>query len=206
MVEKQIIDKLLDTLPEFYNKDDGTNVYGFMLSLAQELDDFDDAIAKLQEDIFVSTAKNEYLDDLADMFRLTRKSSETDAELRTRILSYWQTFAGGGTEESIKTIVSNVTGQNTEDVDLTDIADLKFRLSFSLTTIDSIASLSTLRDEIYRGKAAGVYPLYSITVILDAENGLGESFGFSDSTVITQIFVDPFIIEDSLIESKYTLG
>jgi hypothetical protein len=79
-----------------------TNIVNFIKSFINILTDIELDIDKLQKAVFISTAKNQQLDDIGALFKLSRLVDETDSNYRQRIKSYYQILLSYGTVNGIK--------------------------------------------------------------------------------------------------------
>ena len=180
----EIIYKLLNELPEFYEKDETTTTYQYMYSLALEFEDVEDTIDDLNSAIFVDTSTGQYLNDLARLFRLSRKSDETDAELRSRIKGYWPGFSGGGTIDAFKQTVNRITGVSIANVDVNEIDFMKLVIDIVLDGTEQYTLIETIDEILQDIKAAGTWldSRYVLTgAPLSDELTIGEAISFIES-------------------------
>ena len=104
------INNILNRLPEFYNKEIGSNIYAIMSSLAIEVDRIYDGITRLDNMIGIDTTTGLDLD--ARWGRLTgviRRSGETDEQYRIR-LKLRMSMETGGTVKAIQYAVAPIIG------------------------------------------------------------------------------------------------
>lgn len=155
-MSKNKTDKIKEHLPSFYKQDDSSNFHNFLKSFGEELDSFEDEKNKLRDAIFIDTTIGDELESLAKLFRLSRRSGETDAQLRTRIKGFWPGFSGGGTKEALKQTINRITGIPESDIIVTDVTDTKFRINITLNTFTDLELQETIEETINNAKAAGV--------------------------------------------------
>lgn len=195
MVDKII--NLLDELPKYWNKSENSNIYKFLHSFATALQDYDDEKVAAELEIFLETSSGTYLDGIAELFRLRRKSNESDASLRTRIKSWFLGTGGGGTVNSILNTIILSTGISKSDISINeDIMKVSANASIGFDG-DTATVLANLAQDV---KAAGVFAIFNITSEFD------DSVTVVDTPSITASNV--FIIEqaDSLIESEKVIS
>ena len=166
------IDLLLNSLPSWWAKESNSNTYQFLLSFAEEFDDFDTEMSNMHDEIFIDTSSGTYLNELGRMFRLARRTGETDTEFRARILAYWPGFSGGGTKPSIADTINRITGVALTDITTVEDFPLKFRTSVD-STINYGDLIGTINDVIWQVKAAGVYPFLTFSISFGNESGTG---------------------------------
>ena len=193
--------KILLKLPTFFKKDDNSNNYKFINSLSSEYSVLSNQIDGLKESIQVTTSTSDDLNGLAALFQLNRNPNETDSELRARILAYWESNVGGGTEDSIKNAVSSITGLSADSVVINQLKafeKLKNIASFETTESWVGGAADTtywyLGDQARRISATGAVTVNSTlsgTWNLTSEDDLNDSFQFwlyvEDNTKITNI-------------------
>ena len=179
---KEIIYKLLDVLPQFFNKDSNTTNYQFLYSLALELETTETAISDLSDDIFVDTSTGQYLNDLAAFFRLIRKADETDEDLRARIKAHWTSVGGGGTTDSIRTTVANVFSIPLSQVTVYESDFMKVSVIISTDEPVSDATIDTMNTLLDKTVAAGIWVDASYSI----SNGLSEGISIAESVSITE--------------------
>ena len=157
--------RMLDYLPDFYNKEDGSINYEFLLSVATEIDVLSSQADNLQIEIQIDTSTGNYLNDLARLFRLSRKPSETDIQFRARIKAYWPGFSGGGTIESIKATLNRITEVPESDITVTEIDFMKIAVDVILDSEEDYSLVSTIESTLQIIKAAGiaVFRNYTLT-------------------------------------------
>ena len=184
MTLDQVRTRLLAYLPdEAYDKEIGSVNYGLMTAFAGSLNDAYDQNDSLHTQVGVNTATGTFLDELGRIFKIQRQSGETDTELRNRIKSFWVAFSGGGTADSIKNAVGSVLEIDPLLVSVVDIPDLKFMVTFPVPVLGPI--IGTVRETVVQAKDAGVYPLFTATVLI-ADEGveIAESLIWTPSPAI----------------------
>jgi hypothetical protein len=124
-------------------------------------------VAFLRVQVFVNGASGAFLDDLGLLFRLQREEEEPDDRFRSRILSYWAAVTGGSTIDSIKASVADALGQTPDDVTVTEIPDLKFRVSYTVPELGVV--INTIKEVVNRAKAAGTYAYFNAQTTVATE-------------------------------------
>jgi len=198
MADKEIVEKLLDEMAEYFDKSETSITYKILYSLAQELDDFTEQKTNLVSEIQIDTASGDFLDDLARLFRLSRKGAETDTELRSRIKSYWPGFSGGGTADAIKSTINKISGIDEDTITITDIVACKILIEVVFGSTEEIALKSTIADTLEQIKAAGVYPFFKWVINGDL---LSESLSISEVVSISLGNLNIWIYEQSLVDA-----
>lgn len=154
MVENKT-DKVLGNLPKYMKRETTSNNYNFVKSYSDELDVFDINSTELKSNIQISTSTGTSLDDIGELFGITRVLVETDGTYRSRILAYWGSLLGGGTYASIKQSISSALSISTTDITITDISVALFEIDIPIndeTTLELMNTLSSIVEDI---KAAG---------------------------------------------------
>jgi hypothetical protein len=204
MVDERI-NKVLRRFPSWWKTDSDSNTYGLMDSFVYEFDSFATEMDNMKLELYVETATGTYLDELGKLFKLGRRSGETDAQFRARIKAYWPGFSGGGTEDAIKSTVNKITGVPVTNITVTDIPDsLKFEVDVVITDIATLALIPTIYDTIWAIKAAGCYPFIWWVI-----NGslLEDTLEVTDAVSITVVpTTGAFRWELSLIEGPAVLS
>lgn len=157
MVEQNITTKLLGHIPAFYDKDTNSNNYKFFVSFASEIEDLNSSIEDLKVAIQVTTATGQYLDDIGELFLLRRNGNESDRTYRTRILTYWKGFTGGGTFESIRQSILNTGLVDENSFSITEIRPLVFQINIGITEELDPDLINQILQIINNIKAAGMY-------------------------------------------------
>lgn len=179
MTLDEVRTRLLDYLPDAYAKDPGTTNYGLMTGYASEINVLYGALSLLHSELYVNTATGQYLDDLAKIFRLARKTGETDAQFRGRIKAYWSIFSGGATVQAIKDAIQALTTVDVPEVEIDEFEPMKFRVIFPLPDLDNLVIESVI-DATFQAKAAGVWPFFTATNTIASEGvSVGESFSIT---------------------------
>ena len=192
------VNKILNRIPSFWNKNTNSTNYQLVEAFVTELDRFSTETANLKLEIYVATATGQRLDDLGRFFRLSRRPLETDDAYRARIMAYWPGYSGGGTIPAIKSTVNRITGIPEDDVVITEIPTMKFEADILLDSLEDLALKDTIRDTVWRIKAAGVYPFFLWTINGDL---LSEDLTVSDSVEVKYITeLTWFIWETSIID------
>jgi hypothetical protein len=183
--------RLLAYLPGAYNKEVGSTNYGLMTGYASEIKTGYDGVDALHVQVGVETATGEFLDDIGYLFRLQRNVGESDDLFRARIKSYFVANSGGGTADAIKNAVASAINISPDDVIVTDIPTLKFRVTFPVLDLGPI--INTVKGVVQSAKAAGTYVYYTISYDLATEGlSLSENLTF-----------DP---DPGIIVSAYEIG
>ena len=179
---KKTIEKLLDILPSYWAKHAATNTYEFLFSLALELDVVDVQITNLNSEIFIDTSTGTYLNGLARIFRLSRKSGETDNQLRARTKAYWPGFSGGGTLDAFKSTLNRITEVPESEITITEIDFMKVAINVVFDSEDDYGLADTITDTIQLIKAAGIYvvPNFILT-----RGPFDEAVGITESIYIS---------------------
>lgn len=204
MTEERVL-KILRRFPTWWKKDSDSNTYGLVKSFSDSFDAFSIQSYNMKDEIYVETATGTYLDDLAKLFKLSRKSGETDDQLRARIKAYWPGFSGGGTRDAIKTTVHKITGVPEDDVTVTDVPDeLKINVEVVIPDAETMALMPTIEDVIWDIKAAGVYPF--IIWVLNGDL-VADGITIGDSVTITPVATDTYFRwELSLIDGEAVIS
>lgn len=170
---------MLNELPNFRNKDENSNNYKFLNSVAIQLDEVETQSNNMTSEVYISTASNQYLDDLGNLFKLVRQENETDAEFRDRIKSHWNTYSWSGSNDGIKLALSEVLGTSSSTVYITEYEPLKISVQVTITT-SQIDMLTTLQSTLNATKAAGVSAFLDYDTVPPAVTG---SIIFGTSTL-----------------------
>lgn len=196
MASTERLERMKTNLPGWWNIDDNSTTTQLLRAYCEELDDVASEIDFVELQVFISTASGQALDDLAKLFRLSRRAGETDDEFRDRILAYFKQFSGGGTAQSIIDAVVQATGIDPGDITITDIPDLKFLVTLTLDTLTLIELSDVIHDTVFSAKAAGTWPKFEWTIKF-TEDAVTAA---DSSNLEEQIDLDEFILEESLIE------
>lgn len=189
------IDDLLSHLPSFWDKETNSNTYGILLAIADELDDFSLEKDKLELSLKIDTAVGEEIDDIGALFKLTRRTGESDTDYRIRVKNARISFIGGGTIPGLKDAFAASTGMPESQLDITDEFDLKFLATITVNDMAEILLLPTAEDTILTSKAAGIGVLFAHNLIFN------EELLVADTITITPLSTfNEFIIEVSEIE------
>lgn len=170
------IDELMSFLPTFWLKHSDSNNYKFFSSFSPSLEDFSTNVIGLKNSIQVSTATGDDLDEIGELFNLSRESDETDALFRIRILNYWSNYNRGGLVNNLVNILVSLLGIPTSDVTVVEneeqaIVTLQGNLGNLDTDID-LPSIDVLNEKINDAKAAGVYVnIFFSPLVLDSYSG-----------------------------------
>ena len=117
----QITLDILNQMPHWMNKSENSINYRMIVSIAEEMAAYSTEQDNLTLEIFLDTTTGANLDSFGKLFKLSRKSGESDTDFRGRIKAFWQQFTGGGTLESIKYGVSQLVGVDPEDITITEV-------------------------------------------------------------------------------------
>ena len=190
----------LDRIPNFWNKEDDSNTYNIIKSFVEEMDEFSDEVDNLHLEVFVTTATGSRLDDLGKIFKLSRNPGETDDSFRIRIMAYWPGFSGGGTIYAIRSTISKITGVPISDITVTETVppNMKIRVSVIIDDPGEDLLIPTIREVVWKIKAAGIYPFFTWIINGDL---LADGAGVIDSVEIEYVGTMPwFIVDMSEIE------
>jgi hypothetical protein len=155
MTSENILNVLLNYLPNHYKKESGSNNYQFLLSFAENFNSMLNQIIQLKNDIQISTATGNDLDDIGELFKLDRRPQESDDNYRSRILSYWSSLLGGGTKESISTSLSRLLDISQDSITITsNYANMIIEIGVDEDTDTSL--LNNIESTVTDIKAAGV--------------------------------------------------
>jgi hypothetical protein len=169
---KAIIYKLLEELPEFYNKDNNTTTYQFLYSLAQEFETTENNITELHNNVFVDTSTGIYLNDLAKLFRIRRDGGETDDSLRARIKAHWAGVGGGGTLASIKSALSNAFSVPQEFITINESEFMKLGIIISTNEEVPDNVIDAMNEMLKKSVAAGIWVEASYSLANALEDAL----------------------------------
>lgn len=190
------LERLLGRFPDFYTKHGSGRLYGIMRAIDDELGYFVTEKGNLILSIQIDTAVGQELNDIGQLFLLTRRTGETDASYRARIKNARPSFTGGGTVDGLKSAFTASTGLPDTQITITDNFDLKFIAAITFYGASEIDFADEAIDAIYDSKAAGIYPMFSFTFDFQDDGVL-----CSDAVVITELSAfDAFIVEVSLLE------
>ncbi len=146
---------ILEKLPTFWKKSEGSNNYKVCNAIGIELFNVSNEKLKLVLDIQVNTAEGTRLDDLGRLFRLTRNSEETDESFRARIKAHWLGWIGASTEDAIKNVIARTIGGEVADVTITQ-ETLKIYVTVAIDLTDTELQ-NTVTGLVEKFKAAGIY-------------------------------------------------
>lgn len=197
------LERMLDYLPSWWDTDEGSITYEWMLSVSDEMDRFDIQQGNLRLSIFIDTALAEELDAIGALFRLPRNPGESDAVYRGRIKSAAAIFRSSGTKPGIRAALVDLAGVDPGDVTITEdfpANPLKFDVDITFSTPESLLLKDAAVQAVQDAKAAGTYAQMIFTL---GGELLTDAVDCSDAVIITQITPgDFFTIEVSLIESE----
>ena len=189
--------RVLNHLPSWWSKDKDSETEHIVKSFTDEFGSYIVEINNLHTEVYLNTATGQRLDDIGKIFKLGRKSGESDSAYRIRIKAYFPGFSGGGTVPAIKATVNRMTGLPEANVIVVEDV-LKFNTTIVLEEIGQDELKPTITDIIWSVKAAGVYPFF--TWELGGEL-LTENLNISDSIAIIPITDSTwFVWEASLID------
>jgi hypothetical protein len=194
--------KILNRLPNFWNKEKDSQTAHLIKSFSDELEDYTIEVNNLHSEIYVQTATGKRLDELGRLFKLSRKLNESDDAFRVRIIAYWPGFSGGGTIPAIKSTVNKITGIPEDQVEVEEASPpvMKFRANISFIEPGQEALKETIRETIWGIKTAGVYPFFNWII---NGNITSEDLSIMDSVDVYYITTENwFIWEVSLIDSN----
>lgn len=183
--------KVLRKLPEFFAKEEDTNNYKFINSFDEDLEFMQEQILNMKKACQVETAVGKELDDIGEIFVLSRNPGESDNAYRSRIIGFWPGYAGGGTVWSIRQKVERITGISPDKIQITDFSDglvsapLKFRVN---ADVGFDADLGTLQSVLEFAKAAGTYMLFDLT---SKETDIYEIYSESVSFNLEKLYFTP---------------
>lgn len=156
MTEEEITRNILGFIPTFYKKLESSNTYQLVYSISFSFQTFQENSAGLKESIQISTAVGTELDDIGELFLLTRITGESDEDYRARILGFWQGSIKGGTAEGLISLLQsilNISDASRITIDESEPMVLNFTIEIEDTDIPS-DSINTSLEE---SKAAGIY-------------------------------------------------
>ena len=104
------IDDLLGNIPDAYDKEETSFLYKILSVIGSEMDKFMDDMDYVDKAKYVTEANGTDLDKLGKLLGVKRFHNENDLTYRGRIQSKVPSFIGGGTLESIKSVIKNVLG------------------------------------------------------------------------------------------------
>jgi hypothetical protein len=189
------IDDILSHLPHYWDKKTQSVTYQMLLAIADELDAFKVEKDNLVLSIQIDTAVGTELDDIGELFKLARRTGESDTDYRVRIKNARLSFIGGGTIPGLKNAFEAATGLPQSQLDITDEFDLKFLATITVNDMAEILLLPIAEDTILASKAAGIGVLFAHNLIFH------EDLSVSDTITITPLSAfNEFIIEVSEIE------
>lgn len=149
------LDNILMQLPHFFDKSVDSNNYQFSKAIGLTFDNLTSNITELKQSIQIDTAEGQNLDDIASLFNIERLN-RTDMQLRNLIQGYWQSRLGGGTKQSIISIVSSVFDIDESNITLTELSELKFKLTITINTVQDLDLIfENIFDNVNPVKAAG---------------------------------------------------
>ena len=158
-------DDILANIPEFMDKETSSNNYKFVNSFESEFDYVISQVENLKKAIRLSTAVGTELDDIGEIFLLSRKGSESDNNFRARIQAYWPGFSGGGTQNSLKQAIVRMTDIEESDITITEYATaLKFKVSATVPSFGT--DITTVQTVLNKSKAAGTYIVFDLNTSL----------------------------------------
>jgi hypothetical protein len=99
--------RVAERLPEFYRSwDPDSVIYKLVDAFARSLNEQQQDIFRVARTHWVETAHNSDLDSIGAVFDLRRTDGESDADYRRRVKNGVQQFRGGGTPESVVSMVA----------------------------------------------------------------------------------------------------
>jgi len=143
---------------------EGSNINVIVNSLMEQFRELEEQISNLKKEIQISTATGKYLDDIGKLFNLTRENGESDNEFRARIKAFWPGFSGSGTLSDLKATISRMTGISEDSIDLVELGPLKILIKSNIGP--DFGLIQSIRDVVWKAKAAGIYPFFEISSIL----------------------------------------
>jgi|Deesub1362B_J571_1020462.scaffolds.fasta_scaffold00598_20 hypothetical protein len=167
--------EMLSRLSTAFRKDEDSNNYKVLSIIAEEFDEIEQVIEQLRNSRFVEIATGRSLDYIAKLFNLTRKSEETDEELRGRLQVELQKYLSCGTLNDILNVIKYFTGLEDKDIRIVEAPDaiLGFgkgsfgnnvfsspKATFRIELLEEPAlqlNLKAFYNAIKAVKAAGVY-------------------------------------------------
>lgn len=181
-----MIEQLLGNLPEFMPSTIDTNNYKFLNSFVSSLALLEDNYTSLGLKLQIDTATDDDLDNIGKLFKLARVTGETDDSYRARILSFWQSSRGGGTDNAIINTISNAFAIDTSKITITLLPPCKFRVSIDSSAV--VVSLADVLTLINKTKAAGTYCILTINTTFTESLTATDSYiiGENDSFTATE--------------------
>lgn len=115
--------EMLSRLSTAFRKDEDSNNYKVLSVIAEEFDEIEQVIEQLRNSRFVEIATGKSLDYIAKLFNLTRKSEETDEEIRGRLQVELQKYMNYGTLNDILNVIKYFTGLEDKDIKIVEAPD-----------------------------------------------------------------------------------
>ncbi len=157
---EEIVDRTFERfLPEFWSKDSKlTTNYQIITGLTIETSNFTKKVNETFFQLTVNTATGLALDELGRLFKLARKTGESDNSFRQRIRAYYQIFLAGGSNRGIREALALLTDLDVSAITITDDATpLIFSIDIATDNYDLILKLEDIYDIVQLAKAAGTY-------------------------------------------------
>ena len=155
MVEHTKTKKILTNLPNFL--DHNENNYNFITSFDEDFQDVSDNIILLKLAIQLSTASGDNLDDIGELFNLSRVAGETDVSLRNRIKIFFSNENRGGTISAINNTLIQALNLNEADITITEPENLYLNVKIDISDESEDEIINRIADVVDAAKPAGVY-------------------------------------------------
>lgn len=165
-------DRLKNSLPNFYDKEDGSNIDKLVEVIGLEYDELLISLYDILDTHMVTDATGIHLEKIAKIFDLERNPNETDSEFRERIITHMPGFIGGGTENALRNVFELYIGSDYYRIeeDYTESETVDSNIDPSEPTIDQYGrfrfyldpsegrkiNFSNLFDELNKYKASGI--------------------------------------------------
>lgn len=157
-IEKIVKDTFDNFLPEFWKRDETSGNYQIIKSLSSETVSIAQKLNHTYLQIMINTATGDYLNDIGKLFKLARKTGESDEDYRQRIKAYYQIFLAGGSNKGIRDALALLTDLTPDAITIEDgVRPLIFSIDISTDNVDVISKLDDIFNIINQAKAAGTY-------------------------------------------------
>lgn len=90
-------ERLLENLPSFFNKEEGSNLNKLAEVIGEEMDELMIVLWEVLDAQMVDTSTGIHLDKIGKIWDVNRRPDETDDEFRVRLSAHVPGFVGGGT-------------------------------------------------------------------------------------------------------------
>lgn len=162
-------------MPEFLRE--GYNAESINAAIAEELEISINFLDSTKDQIQISTATGNFLNDIASLFNLTRNMGESDDAFRARILSFISQSASSGSNFDIRNVISNFTGLPIDEIEVSDAGAGKILVETSVGNNFELAN--SIYDIVAKAKAAGIYAFLDIAATTNDDLTLVDSITIS---------------------------